>query len=362
LQAIVWVTAAMVIPLEGAQVRKKLIEFGWDEPGTAFMRQHWAEMKQTPFDGCVFHVNFVNTNGSEGNFTWACWGQRAFTAAELNPALNDLKAVRGRGFTHNFLRFNVTPGKVDWFDDFGPILQNARLAGWLAREGKCAGILFDIEHYEGAPFRYREQRDAGTKSWELYAHQARLRGREVMQAFQQDFPAVKIFLTFGYCLPWKQSDAGKRSLADIQYGLLAPFLDGMVEAANKPKQIIDGCESAYSFRDTARFATQYKVMSEGLLPIVRDPERYHKAVSLGFGVWMDNDWRKVGWKADQPGSNYYTPQALEASLRKALEVADEYVWVYSETPRWWSDQGKPVQLPEVYVEAVRGARRGGGNQ
>ena len=37
---------------------KKLIEFGWDEPGTKFMREHIAEMQQTPFDGCVFHVEY----------------------------------------------------------------------------------------------------------------------------------------------------------------------------------------------------------------------------------------------------------------------------------------------------------------
>ena len=38
--------------------KKKLIEFGWDEPSTEFLRQHLAQMEQTPFDGCVFHVDF----------------------------------------------------------------------------------------------------------------------------------------------------------------------------------------------------------------------------------------------------------------------------------------------------------------
>ena len=35
---------------------KRLIEFGWDEPDTAFLRGHLAELERTPFDGCVFHV------------------------------------------------------------------------------------------------------------------------------------------------------------------------------------------------------------------------------------------------------------------------------------------------------------------
>src|SRR5262245_57020810 len=91
---------------------KKLIEFGWDEPDTAFMRQHIAEMERTPFDGCVFHVNFVDHIGATGNFTWQGWGQRAFNQADLKTALDDLKATPFRRFTHNFLRFNTTPAKL----------------------------------------------------------------------------------------------------------------------------------------------------------------------------------------------------------------------------------------------------------
>src|SRR4051794_22258594 len=47
-----------------AQTPKKLIEFGWDEPDTAFLREHIATMEQTPFDGTVFHVLYTNKDGS----------------------------------------------------------------------------------------------------------------------------------------------------------------------------------------------------------------------------------------------------------------------------------------------------------
>src|SRR5439155_16078758 len=58
---------------------KKLIEFGWDEPDTAFLRKHIATMEQTPFDGTVFHL--------PGDFLGQCWGKRRFTQAELQPAM-----------------------------------------------------------------------------------------------------------------------------------------------------------------------------------------------------------------------------------------------------------------------------------
>jgi hypothetical protein len=213
---------------------KKLVEFGWDEPDTAFMRQHAAEMEQTPFDGCVFHVMVPAVKDKEGsgaNFTWECWGKRAFTDADLAPALADLKAAPFKRLKDNFLRFNTTPADIDWFDDFAAVLANARLAARVAREGGCRGILFDIEQYKEQLFNYRKQRDAGTKPWKEYAEQARKRGKEVVEAFQEGYPDLTIFLTFGYSLPWQQSQGGKKPLAECSYGLLAPFMDGMVDGA-----------------------------------------------------------------------------------------------------------------------------------
>ena len=334
---------------------KKLIEFGWDEPDTAFMRKHIAEMEKTPFDGCIFHANYIKPDGSAGMFLWECWGTNTFTEAQFKSALEDLRATPFKKFKQNFLRFNVAPGNVDWFDDFSSILQNAQLTAKIARDGKCAGILFDIEQYNSPLFRYHAQRDAKTKSWELYATKTRQRGREVMEAFQKGFPGGKIFLTFGYSLPWANSESGKKSLAEVDYGLLAPFLDGMVEAAKEKKSIIDGCELAYSFKDTGLFKHWHKVMRDELLPIVAEPKKYHDAMSLGFGIWMDYDWRKLGWETNDLKKNFYTPEAFEASVREGLKVADEFVWIYTETPKWWTGKGTE-KLPQAYVEALQRAR------
>ncbi len=335
---------------------KKVIEFGWDEPDTAFLRQHSGQMEQTPFDGCVFHVDFKDGNGAVGSFTWQGWGQRAFAEADLKGALDDLKATRFRRFTHNFLRFNTTPAKLDWFDDYSAVVHNARLAALVAREGKCRGILFDIEQYEGLLFDYRKQRDRETKSWELYAAQARARGREVMQAFQAGFPKVTVFLTFGYSLPWHESRQGKVSQSDSHYGLLAPFLDGMLETARDGVRFVDGYELSYGYKNAEQFNQAHAAMRQDLLPIVADPGRYRRFFSLGFGLWMDNQWRTVGWNTDDFSKNFFSPADFESSLRCAIEAADDYVWIYTETPRWWSNEGTAVKLPEAYSEAVRRAR------
>jgi hypothetical protein len=270
--------------------------------------------------------------------------------------LDDLKASSFRRFTHNFLRFNTTPGKLDWFDDYSAVVTNARLAAVLAREGKCRGILFDIEQYEGPLFDYRKQRDRESKSWELYAAQARRRGREVLEAFQQGFPNLTIFLTFGYSLPWHESRQGKIALAECHYGMLAPFLDGMLEAARDGVRFVDGHELSYGYKEPAHFDQAYTTMEQHLLPIVAASERYRRFFSFGFGLWMDNQWRQVGWDTENFSKNYFSPESFENGLRRAMAVADEYVWIYTETPRWWSKEGKPAKLPGAYAEAVRRAR------
>jgi len=177
-----------------------------------------------------------------------------------------------------------------------------------------------------------------------------------MEALQKGCPDLPVFLTFGYSLPWLESAVGKGSLADCHYGLLAPFLDGMVQAAKGRTRLIDGNESAYGYKDLQQFERSYRSMKEDLLPIVNDPAKYHQVFSLGFGLWLDRDWRKFGWNEQDFSTNYFSPEAFQASLRQALALADEYVWIYTETPRWWSKDGKPVKLPQAYEAAVRRAR------
>lgn len=350
---------AAIGPVAGLQAEaggKKLIEFGWDEPDAAFMHAHVAEMEQSPFDGCVFHADLVDAPGKSQPFVWDNWGRRAFTWDQLRTSLDQLRATPFHRFTSNFLRFNTAPADLDWFDDYTAVLTNCKLAARFAREGNCKGILFDTEQYNHPLFDYRKQRDAKTKSWDEYAAQVRKRGREVMQAFQEGYPGVTLFLTFAYSLPWDQCRQDPMKLPQARYGLLAPFLDGMLDAAAGNTKIIDGYELSYAYKDTSRFAVAYRAMSSGVVPIVADPAKYRRVFSFGFGVWMDRNWRTIGWNTQDLGKNFYPPDAFEKTVRAALKTSDEYVWIYTEQPRWWSDQGKPLNLPAAYEQAVRRAK------
>lgn len=350
--------AARDAPARGGEPARKLIEFGWDEPDTGYLRRRIAELEKTPFDGCVFHVDARPAEGGSASFTWRGWGRRRFTAAELEAARDDLQiigAAAGR-FRHNFLRFNTTPADLDWFDDFDPVLVNARLAAELARVGRCPGILLDTEQYEGKLFDYRMQRDAGRRSWAEYAAQARLRGREVMEQLHVGYPELTVFLTFGYSLPWKQSEQGKKPLSECSYGLLVPFLDGMIESARGRTRIVDGHELSYGYRDASAFVDARRAITRDAAALAADRTAYGRVISAGFGLWLDYDWREKGWNPQDPSRNYFSPAGFEAALRAALEQSDEYVWIYAETPRWWSPEGPAVALPPAYIDAARRAR------
>ena len=319
------------------------------------LRERLADIEATPFDGCVFHVEY-RVGKRRNNLAWRAWGREAIPAAAVEPALRDLRALRPRRLRHNSLRFNVTPGDVDWFDDFQPVLSNARLAARLAREGGAVGIVLDTEQYEGQLFDYVRQRDADSRSYDEYAAQVRKRGRELIAAFQSEHPSLALLMTFSYSLPWRDAQRTGKPLAELSYGMLAPFVDGLVDGTVGAR-LIDGYEMSYGYRSRREFDMAYARMSAGVLPLVADPARYRAVTTFAFGLWMDYDSRIHTWDPRNVGANYFSPESFERSVRWALETTDEYVWIYTQQPRWWTDDGGRRDLPPAYEEAIRRARR-----
>ena len=64
---IFWPAILFLITPSHGKAAGKLIEFGWDEPDTAFMREHAAEMERSPFDGCVSDTETPRWWSKEGH-------------------------------------------------------------------------------------------------------------------------------------------------------------------------------------------------------------------------------------------------------------------------------------------------------
>ena len=334
-------------PLSKVEKPRRLIEFGWDEPDTNFLRNHLAEMEESPFDGCVFHAMADSVDSKSENFAWKFWGRRAFVQADLVHARADLEATRPKRFRSNFLRVNTAPADIDWFDDFAPVLANARLAGRLVAAGRCGGILLDTEQYEGQLFDFKKQGGAKAHGWMAYTEQCRKWGRNLMEAFQEGCPDVTVLLTFGPSLVSKQTVQGKISARDVPYGLLLPFIEGMNLGLRGRSTLVDGHEMSYGYKEPKQFD-----QALGSIRLAKPK------LSAGFGLWLDYNWPEKGWDVESPSRNYFTPEGFEVSLRAALERSDDIVWIYTETPRWWTAKGQSEKLPKPYVDAIRRARLG----
>jgi hypothetical protein len=344
LLVLVFSSARVPADAQEAAPAKKLIEWGWDEPDTKFMRENIAAMERRPFDGVVFHV----AGSKGGNFTWEMWGGRKFDRDEFQQAVEDLKATNFHRFTQRFLRVNVTPGDVDWFDDdaWSTVRENFRTAAAIAKEGGCTGFMFDVEQYEGQLFNYAQ---LPPRPLAEYQAKVRQRGEEWIEAVNSQFPDITILLTFGYAIT-RPPEGKDRSQAS--YGLLADFLDGVLAACSKETVIVDAWEQSYPYKQRRQFEEARETITTKALEWTADPEKYRRHVRAGFGIWMDYNWRQKGWDIDDPTKNHFTPEEFETAVRAALELSDRYVWIYTEQPRWWTNE----KLPDEYVKALVRAR------
>jgi len=369
---------------------KKLIYMGVDSPEISTLPDKISEMEKTPFDGWVFNVTSDSARGRERrqDFTWEGWSMRAFSRDELRKCAADLKATKFKRFTDNFIRVNTAPADVDWFDSFDTIVNNARIAGWVAKEGGLKGVLFDTEDYGKPLFDYHHQRDAKTKSFEEYAVQVRKRGAEIGRAMQADYPDITILMSIGhwanykYGYPegynpvnpgpngWGMWTNDPKKLEFFSYGLLSAFVDGMVEAAGPQVKLVDGSEFTYMHLREREFIKARHIFKENVKPFIKDPERYYAKFTQGFGVWIDPYWSRdldnkledigadptatfIGWSKTDFSQNYWQPDEIQMSLTNALKYTDKYVWLYSERTWFW---GEDRNLPEPYMQAIRKAR------
>jgi hypothetical protein len=328
---------------------KKLIEWGWDEPDTKFMRDNIEKMEQFPFDGLVFHA----MSAKKENLSWEVWGKKKFAPEDFKQAIDDLKATKFHRFTERFLRVNVTPGNLDWFDDevWANVANNFGVAAHVAKEGRCKGFMFDTEQYERVTdFDYRQQKRKDTKTFAEHQAKVRQRGREWIKAVNEQYSNITILMTFGYdiCL-WHAEKPGDRSTA--AYGLLADFLDGVLEGCSKKTVLVDGWEFSYPYKERKKFEQAYETITKNSLSITAVPEKYTGHVKAGFGLWMDH--KNKGWDVADFSKNHFSPAEWQSSVRSALEVSDGYVWIYSERPKWWTNE----LLPQEYVEEMAKARK-----
>jgi hypothetical protein len=364
--------------------RPKLLYVPTEEPtglaGLTYVRDHLDEIEQLPFDGIAVDVGLGDTP----------WGTVAYTRAQFDAEVAMLQSIPFTKLTDNFEMFNTRAGDLDWFDDaaFAVVLNNARVAAEVVRDGKLRGIFLDVQDYDGPVWAF--PRSGETTTFASYEAKAHERGVEFMAALLDVDRDISIIATVSYSEVFRAACLEGVALEDDSYRLLPAFLDGMAEAraaAGAPALIIDGFYSSYAARDPRSFPL-FRDLIQGSLagvqarwfpgietyrlgvptirwdaePMIRCSDdvrnKLTRDMPSAFGVMMDYDTMTGDDFHRDPaefGLNFFTPDELTTTLSAALGNAERYVYLWSASMDWLGVSTQP-RPPAEYVQAVAAAR------
>jgi hypothetical protein len=181
-----------------------------------------------------------------------------------------------------------------------------------------------------------------------YQVQARLRGRQVMEAMTQEYPGIVVMTAHSAaeCDPtinwWFGSPYGKREL-------MGPFVAGLVEGASLNGQVVDGGEWHYSDRTPDEFEVTYEY-SKNWLPSAWVNCAYLPA-SLR-SVWSARTSTGFGIYNLTYGSKAMNPTIMRSCVASALRRCDAYVFQYTEGMAWF-EQGN---VSQEWKDAIAGGK------
>ena len=327
LAASMWPSAAQLPP-----PGKKLIEYGWDVPTPAQMRDGLATMEKRPFDGLIFRLS---------------GGYNAFLTKPLEPArfAEDARILPSLQFTRFFDNFVLVwgspPADFNWFDDtqWRTIEANARLLVGTSEAGRIRGICFDPEPYDFSLWDYARQPEAKVRTFVEYRTKVRQRGGQLMRAFEEQMPGATILTFFHVSLfdrfaTLPEAERAQR-LAREGWGLMPDFFVGMLEGASPKARFIDGNESAYYYTTREQYFRAYHAIRQrarGLVP-PELREKYERQVQAGQALYVDQNFALRQPNLERYQSYRMTPEErakwFEHNTYWALYTTDQYVWCYS---------------------------------
>jgi hypothetical protein len=344
---VLWAALAALVSLTAAESPaqdRKLIEYGWDVPTPAQMRDELATMEKRPFDGLIFRLN-----GGHNAFVTQPLDSAKF--AEDERILRDLKFTR---FLDNFvLVWGSPPAGFDWFDEtqWRAIEANAKLLVGIAQAWRVRGICFDPEPYDFSLWEYAKQPQAKVHTFAEYRAKVRERGAQLMRAFEDRMPGATILTFFHVSLFDRYATLAEaeraRRLERESWGLMPDFFVGMLEGASAKARFIDGNENAYYYTSREQYFRAYHAIRRRALGLAPPElrEKYERQVRAGQALYVDQNFALRQPNTEKYLSYRMTPEErakwFEHNTYWALYTTDEYVWCYSERMNWWKDQTPP---------------------
>lgn len=314
---------------------QRLIQWGHKTPRLQDIDAYWKQIEALPFDGIIFDIT---TPLDRRGLGWTLF---------TTPLDNDLlRAIREQfsdkewgKLSDNFLRVNIYGDALSWEDDWQIALENLEAIARLAHDIGFVGIMLDTEQYGAFDlFDYPAQNAKLPRSYRDYADLAFQHGQVVMQSLQTGYPNISVMTTYG--ITHRLPNFGAPPLDQHRYGLLVPFLEGMIEVTDDPASLIDAYEGSYLYRTQLEFELAYKWIHAGVIPRLTHTGPYAQIIQAGFGLWIDPYCGEAGLPESGCG---FTPDEFLQAVEFALNTSDRYVWIYDEHINWFTGEGIPLR-------------------
>lgn len=322
--------------------RKKFIGHSWDllwvSPDT--LAKNLPALEALPLDGISICLYGEKEPGKMSRLV-NVYADSKWERKWLEKQIPVVKKICGGNLKNNIMTTMWAPPKrLAWDDDakWETAANNIGVIAWMSKECGARGILLDPEDYTKADqYKYIPEIDKG--SYEETAALARKRGAQMMKAMGTNHPEG-VFLSFWffsmapqiYLVPGDAKENAKSS-GDLWVHFLNGFLDTI-----PPKAImVDACEYAYHYKfETMDFFKSALDITRTALRIVEPENRskYRNQVQVGFGLYLDmytNEKKSIYYFPELNGSRL---NRLHANFSQAMQVTDEFCWVYGEKYRW----------------------------
>jgi hypothetical protein len=344
------------VPAQGTPARPApcLILHDWFGKSPAstpsYVRDNLKFLESRPVDGLAIYVRSPDLSL---NVTTAVMSNQAISYEAIADVLRPIARLPFTSLKHNFAAvLGLTPPDV--FDDWSVVVQNFGHLARAAREAGLKGIYFDNENYKVRWADYPAGVAYPRKTLAEYQAQARLRGKEAMEAMVAAFPDIVVLSLHGPYVSEPKAPAPLFPSWQRANRLLGPFFVGFVEGSGDRAVCVDGGElyhlrkdddfrRSYEWRRTA-FASD-QVDCAWLPPVARS--RWPGRVEIAFGLY---DRPFAGLPMD--------PAILKSLLVSALRRTDRYVWLYIEGRTMLAPPERGGAEPEWVQAVLRGRDEG----
>jgi hypothetical protein len=290
-----------------------------------------------------------NPDGSE-NPTMDLMVNKELSYATIARVLTPLKGLQFTNLTQNFAAvFSGRP--PDFFNDWSIIVRNFGDLARAAHEVGLKGVYFDNENYFSPWSHYPLGVEYPNLNLRAYQEQARLRGRQVMEAMVAQFPDIVVISLHGPYISEPKAPAPLFPQWSTTNQLMGPFFCGFLEGAGKRATCVDGGR-LYHLRTPKEFQDSYTWRKTGIAQdkvgsdFIPAPLRaaWPFKINIAFGIY------------DKPfGQADMDPELLRPTLANALQQSDRYTWLHVERLSFLRPS-KSGGAGEAWLNAVRQAR------